>query len=146
MQLPAFLAFGEYMELINWQEEHVKWQKDGTKGSFICWLILCSLTKAEKELEAQVGQQLSRKKFFDDLSVATDKWTKLQVTLQVNGVELPVQQTIDEMENQLDFMVENKARKLVNENTSLAGLMKALDEANYNIQKELQKIGDCYAE
>lgn len=52
---------------------------------------------------------------FDQLSAATDKFTNVKLTMQVNGIELDAQRFIESVEDAYRQHAENTAKRMVDE-------------------------------
>ena len=82
------------MEIINWIEED-------TKGSdLVAWLLLETMTRESPNILQK----------FPDMDVQ-----KLQVEMIINGVSVPVMETSKSIESQLDKLITNKAKNMLEE-------------------------------
>jgi hypothetical protein len=86
------------MEIIDWAKEELKSSHEGQ--GLVAWLIIEAMTKASPNYLEKFGD-------FDG--------SNLQVEMKINGIEVPVMETLELIEEQLDALVLDKAKKLVEE-------------------------------
>ena len=87
------------MDTIDWVKEELKSTHDGQ--GLVAWLIIEAMTKASPD------GYLEKFGDFDG--------SKLQVEMKINGIEVPVMETLGLIEDQLDSLILDKAKKLVEE-------------------------------
>jgi len=125
------------VETINWIKEERQ-----NHDSFIAWLILRSLTHAQENAKANgESHENATKKYFTDLGLETKHWTECKITMQINGIEVPVQKTLDDIEQQIDKLVAKKAMEIITEKTSLSGLIQVLNDSKQQIIQQLRDAG-----
>ncbi len=119
--------------IFNWQERH----RD--REDFLCWLMISSLTKASSTKDEELKKVLT-KKYFEDLGVETKNWTECKFTMQINGVEVPVQETINAIESQMEKQAANAATQLINKNKTLSEIYSILESVKDKMKEELHTI------
>lgn len=85
------------MEIIDWVKEEEKSSYEGQ--GFVAWLIIEAMTKVYPD------DHLAKFGDFDG--------SKLRVEMKINDIEVPVMETLECIEAQLDRLVLDKAKELV---------------------------------
>lgn len=105
---------GEYR--FNWHDEVTR------RSSFKEWLIPTLLGSTGNDREK-----------FDALAEATQGWTDVNVTVQVNGIDVDPEDFFDSVERNLSLLTADKARELVDGDerlrelgNSMSSLLRAL--------------------
>lgn len=109
---------GEYR--FNWHEE-----EHGQNGSFKSWLIPTLLADSG-------GDRV----LFEALSEATEKWTDVNVTVAINGIEVDPTDFFESIERNLTYLTERAAAKLVSEDARLQEIYEATEAYNRAIRWE----------
>jgi len=79
----------------------VDWTKEREANSILHWGLLVAITKATEG------------KTFEEILGESFDTSTLDVRLTVNGSELPIEHVFERLQGQLDYMVEKKARQLI---------------------------------
>lgn len=74
-------------------------------NAFLKWLLI-SFTSAEKNPAEQ-------KQWVEDMSDRTEKFSNVQMDIQINGVPVPASALIRELRHHLDYLANTAARELV---------------------------------
>jgi len=84
------------------EEDVVDWEYEEDNGSLIGWLIVEAASKGNK--------------YFDEI-VKEGAWDshKVNVELIINGVKVPATSTLNSIDEQLDKMVNEKAKEILKE-------------------------------
>src|SRR5262245_11410950 len=79
----------------------------------------------------------SMKVDFDALKAATNDFTDVVITMQVNGIEVPAKGFIDGIQSNMDWEVNQAAKRLVND--SVDGLIDGLHDIFAQTQHSLRE-------
>lgn len=103
---------------------------EGTNNDFIHWLLPVLL----------VGRDDLR----DDLAEKTEKWSKVTLTMQINGVEMPTEHLLKGIEMNMRHFAALEASRMVNELARFGDLQDLLSEVQTAVlQKVKREIGDA---
>jgi hypothetical protein len=101
------------------------WHEENKADSFLAWAVLTVMPSGTKN---DTG-------FFNELSVATDNFTKCELGVTLNGVQIDAEKFIGRLDKAVDSAVEREAKKIIEEMPRLHELHEVL----YNFERELKE-------
>lgn len=101
-----------------------------TSKNFSGWLILEAISKRIEAMQKILENSKEAGTF--------------EIEFSINGVSIPFVETVEEMENHIDKMVNKKAIKLIREKTnrSIEDLSQAVDAATRKFKRDLGMTGE----
>jgi hypothetical protein len=101
------------------------WQQQ--PDNFLKWLLPTLISAGDREM-------------FECLSEATDKFTNVTLTIQVNGVNVPVENFLSGVESNMTYYANKEAARLVTSIPRLERLREAMDDADHALRERLVQI------
>jgi hypothetical protein len=101
------------------------WQQQ--EEGFLKWFLPTLVTTMDSEV-------------FNRLSEATDKFTNVTLTIQVNGVDVPVENFLSGVESNMTYYANKEAGRLVTSIPRLERLRELMDDADYALRERLTQI------
>lgn len=101
------------------------WQRDDE--GFLKWMLPCLITGINKEV-------------FDQLSDSTNKWTHIELRIQVNGVDVPAENFLSSVKRNMTYYANQEAQRLVSEIPELRRLHDLMEEADMALRQRLAQI------
>jgi len=110
----------------NWHDES---RRDRT--SFKSWLVTNLISPVSRDKDQ-----------FDAISKATDKFTNVEITMQINGIEVPTEQFVDGIESNMNYLTEKSAKEQVRDMTDLVELEDAISALRFELTNKVYELAN----
>lgn len=112
--------------VFDWHEEN---GKNRGRGTFLSWALLnfTGFTAVGKEK-------------FEELSEATDRFTRVELGITVNGIEVGAKTFMEALDQAMDWAVEREAAKLIEDMPRLHQLHEAVADFERDFKERVRQL------
>lgn len=113
------------------EEFRFDWQAEG-ENTFLKWMIPLLL-----------GDVLKDDRKHEEMVEATAKWTDITLTIQINGVEMPVREFLIGIEHNMNYYAEKEATRMLQEASSFPKLRDDLSALEAGVRVQMRGVAQA---